>query len=192
MIPNFKELVIETITSPSGAAQKILSMKLSLRDAWTALLAVAAINALVFGISDMLTPGPTDAPLLISISPLGYFGLLIVALAMSVVAIFWAGRGLGGTGTIRDVLVALTWLQLMRAGLQIVVLVLMFTLPFLGALLVVVTMIWGLWITGNFIDQAHQLGSVMKALLVMLAAGLGIVVTIAVVLNILIGPSVGV
>ncbi|NRB35163.1 MAG: YIP1 family protein [Rhodobacteraceae bacterium] len=192
MMPNIKDLVILTITDPARAARDILSMNIPSEAGWTALLAVSAFNAFIFGLGDLLTPEPPDGMVLFTLTPMAFFGLLVPALAMLVYAMYWAGRGLGGTGSLPEILTLMTWLQFVNALVRIAAVVMQLIIPVFAALLVFVAMVWGLWITANFVDQGHRLNSPLKAFGVMLAAGLGIVLALSFLITLFVGPSVGV
>ena len=195
MIPGLRELVVVTVTDPAEAARRIVAMRLSGASGWMALVLVAALNALVFGASDLVTPAPDgieDAAPLGRFSPLGFFGLLVAMLGIAVFAFLAVGRMMGGSGTIEDMLALLSWLQFMRALVQIGALFLVLVSPLLSLLLVIVAMVWGIWITAHFIDQGHRLGSLPRAFGVMLGAGLGIVAALALVLALVVNSPVGI
>ena len=192
MIPDLRALVVATITTPAEAARQVLALRLPGNAAWVALLAVAAINALVYGLSDVLMPVPEDAVVIFELPPLGYFGLLVPALVMSVYAFLVAGRWLGGQGDLQDMLALVTWLQFVRAIVQAVAFVLQVIFPLASLLLALVALIWGLWITANFIDQGHRLGSPFKAFGVMILAGLGVVLALSLLVTLIVGPFMGV
>jgi hypothetical protein len=62
-----------------------------------------------------------------------------------------------------DILVLLTWLQVLRLLVQVGVLVLVLVAPVLGALAVIVAAVWGIYILISFVDAAHRFGNMFKA-----------------------------
>jgi len=116
---------------------------------------------LLFSLSGLLMPGPAMVMPLFQ-SPFFYLGMVSVGLVLTVVAIYWAGRVLGGRGTLGDVLVVVLWLQVLRVLVQVVTLVLSLTIPMLAMLLVLAATVLGIYILLHFVDQAHRLNSLPR------------------------------
>ncbi len=66
---------------------------------------------------------------------------------------------------------------------QAVVLVLMPISQFLGAVAVMVASALGIWIAVHFIDEAHELRSVLKAILVLIVGIFGMAIVLSIVLS---------
>ena len=75
--------------------------------------------------------------------------------------------------------------------MQAAAFVLQLILPVASVLLAMVALFWGLWITANFVDQGHRLGSPLKAFGVMIAAGLGVILALSLFVTLFVGPFTG-
>ncbi len=171
-------LVKQTLSNPREAAGQLIAMRhgLGFDTLWSAVVLAAVLNALVISAGMYVFP---PAPEQVELMPRLFFrpGLLaVVAAGAIVVLVFvlhWAGRMLGGKGELRDMLVVVTWLQIVQVGLQLGVLVLAIVAMPLASLANMVAFFWGLWILIAFVDQVHGFMSPMKSLAV-LATGVAL------------------
>ena len=158
----WSEMILLSIKDPAEAARRLIAWNLSREVLWTGLALAAVVNTLLFSLSGLLMPGPAMVMPLFQ-SPLIYLGMVSVGLVLTVVAIYWAGRILGGRGALTDVLVVVLWLQVLRVLVQVVTLVLSLTIPMLAMLLVLAATVLGIYILLHFVDQAHRLNSLPRA-----------------------------
>jgi len=191
MTPDIRAMVVTTLTNPAQAAREVLALNLPMNVGWMALVAVSAINAAIYGITDFFIPEPPDGMVLFRLSPVVYFLLLVPALSIAVFALFWVGRALGGTGDVQQMLALTAWLQFVRAVAQVLALVLQAIFPVMAVLFALGIMIWGTWIAANFVNEGHQLGSPLKAFGVIIGAGIGVILTLSVLITLFIGPTMG-
>ena len=178
-LPEPRQLVVLSVKNPAEAAQILMSLKLPRNGLWTALILMAALQAIIFAVSGFLVPGPSPAPALFG-SPLRFFMMAAFALVLTVYALHWAGRLLGGEGSLEDVMVLVVWLQLLRVLVQVGALILSVTLPVLAMLFVLAATIIGIYILLHFINEAHRLGSLGRAAGVLCVAVVSIVVGLSV------------
>ncbi|MFK7753814.1 MAG: YIP1 family protein [Sedimentitalea sp.] len=176
------QLALLSIKKPAEAAQFLLNMRLDSQTLWTGLFLVAVSNTLLFSISNMMVPGPSPIPGLFN-NPMIYFLFVTGGLVLTVYALFWVGRGLGGAGGLYDVMVLIVWMQALRVVVQGATLVLLLTMPALSALLVLAAAVIGIYMLVHFIDQAHGFGSVGRAVGVLIASVLAIVLGLSLLLS---------
>lgn len=168
MIPDhFKDLVRKTLFQPNEAARELIEMRLPRQGLWMALALLSILNSIVYSLSLQLNP-PTDPSVALMPpafhSPILFALFLFGALAITVIALHYVGQGLGGApGSMDDILVLLTWLQVLRLLVQVGVLLLVLVAPVLGALAVIVAAVWGIYILISFVDAAHRFGNMFKA-----------------------------
>ena len=105
--------------------------------------------------------------------------------------LFWVGRMFGGQGSMEDIMVVIVWLQFMRVLVQAAALLLLLTIPVLSMLLILAAALVGIWILVHFVDQAHRYGSLGKAAGVLIAAFVGMVVGISILLSMIGVDAVG-
>ncbi len=185
----FIGLARETLFAPRSAAGRILALNLPSQGLWMALVLMTILNAIVYSATIHLSPtsDPTALAMVppVFLSPLLFSVALGGALVLTVFALTWVGRAMGGLGTLVDVLALITWLQVLRLALQLAVTVLMLIAPFFGGLLVMVAAVWGLVILVAFIDRAHGFGNLVKAAGVLIVVVVGIVIGLSLILGVL-------
>ena len=186
-LPSLKDLAIESVQDPAGAARQLMALNLDRGTLWLALFLMAVLNTLLHGLTNQLVPGPSPLPGLFDV-PAVYFFFVGGGLVLIVLTIFWTGRAFGGQARMEDVMVVVVWLQFLRVMVQAAALVLLLTIPVLSMILVLAAAFVGLWILVHFVDQAHQFNSVGKSAGVLIAAFIGMVVGVSILLS-LIGVS---
>lgn len=184
-------LALETIRAPRSAAAQLIGLGLPRELLWTALALVVILNALIFTLTNMVSPPPAEMPMVV-MAPLPFALLLGAALVASIYALFWVGRGLGGQARLDDLMVLLIWLQSLRVALQLALLVLMPVVPALASLIVLAASILGIWILVNFVDVAQGFDSLLKSLGVLILSTLGMAIALSLVLSLFGGAILGI
>ena len=161
-----------------------MEMQASREVLWTALFLVAVLNTLIYTLTNVVVPSQSPMPVAFE-SPLVFLIIVAGGLVLTVHALYWTGRALGGTGELGDVLILMIWLQALRVGLQALTLVLLLIAPVLAALLVVAAAFIGIWILVHFINAAHHLGSFPRAAGVLIAAILALALGLSFILSLI-------
>lgn len=189
------ELVGQTLFSPRAAADRIMALWLPREWLWMALVLMSVLNGIVYSLSLHLGSPPDDQALqMVPVafrSPALFTMFLLGALVVTVLALTWIGRILGGTGEVAQVLALIVWLQVLRLGVQLALLLLALALPLGGLLLVLVASVWGLVIMVAFIDRAHGFDNGFKAGAVIVLAVLAVIVGLSAVLSVFATPVIG-
>ena len=160
------DLLRQTLFRPGDAARRLIDMRLPSDWLWMALALMAILNAIVYTLSLQASPQPDASAALMPQAfqmPILFAALLFGALALTVIALYYIGQGLGGEAAMSDILVLMTWLQVLRLLVQGAVLVLALGVPALAALIVIAAAIWGVYILISFVDAAHRFDSRFKA-----------------------------
>lgn len=184
MNPALVHLVQTTLRAPRDAAEQIMALALTRDVLWTALALVAVFNAallfLIFQTSETAfqVPGYVERPLAL-------FVIIAGMMVIYVHGMYWAGLALGGSGSLNDVLALVVWFQMLRASAQVVIIVLSMLLPALGLLLSLAVAIWGLWIFLNFVAAAMHLASIWQAFAVLIAAAVGLILGLGILLTLI-------
>jgi len=181
---NLKDLVVMSITNPAQAAQILMAQNLRRDVLWLGFALAVVLNALLFSLSNMALPTPEGVPLMIQ-SPVFYLGFVGGGVLATIVSIHRVGRWMGGQGSFEDVMVLMVWLQMLRVMVQALALLFALTIPLLSMLLVLGSALVGLFIFLHFVDQAHRLGSLMKAAGVLVGAVFAISVVLFILLSLL-------
>jgi hypothetical protein len=176
------KLAVNTVTAPRDVARLLLAARLGREALVTAFALVVVLNALVFGISRALF---TDGGVSIAVldSPTAFMALQGASLGATILALTWAGRGLGGQGSYADIAVLMIWLQALRVLAQAITLLILPVSPLLGGVAVMAATALGVWIAVHFIDEAHALGSLVKSILVLVVGLLGMAIALSILLS---------
>lgn len=187
---NLRDLVVLTVKSPAQAARVLLDIDIPREALWIGLVLVAVLNGILFTLSNLLVPGPSPLPEMFLVPAL-YTALVAGGLVLTVYALYWTGRFMGGSGTLDDIMLAILWLQGLRVALMVVVILLILTVPVLSALLVFGASIYGLFILLHFVNQAHRLNSLAKSAGVLVASMVAIVLGLTLLFSLFGGPISG-
>ncbi|MEY8831222.1 YIP1 family protein [Sedimentitalea sp. XS_ASV28] len=191
MTPSFlRDLAVLTIKSPAEASRVLLGLNVPREALWTGLALVAVLNGLLFALTNLLVPGPSPLPEVFLVPSL-YTVLVAGGLLLSIYALYWTGRLMGGTGTLDEIMMAILWLQGLRVVLMVIVIVLIMTVPALSALLVFAASIYGLYILVHFVNQAHRLNSLPKSAGVLVASTAAILLGLTLLISLFGGPTSG-
>ena len=190
LTPSLKDLALLTVQDPAEAARQLMAIQLDRGTLWTAVFLVAVLNTLLAGLNNVLMPNTTPIPGLFDV-PAVYFFFVGGGLVLTILTLFWVGRAFGGEGSMEDIMVVVVWLQFMRVLVQATALVLLLTIPMLSILLILVAALVGIWILVHFVDQAHRFGSLSKAAGVLIAAFIGMVVGVSILLSMIGVSAVG-
>ena len=160
-----------------------------------ALALMSVLNAMVYSVSLQLAPplDPADGIFLPPVlrSPVLLTLFLFAALGLTVVMLHKLGRAMNGAASLYDILILITWLQVLRLALQLVMLVLSLFIPAFGALLGLVATVWGVYILAAFVNVAHRYDNTMKSAGVMVLSFLAIAVGMSVLMGLLGGFNMG-
>lgn len=161
-------LAMQTVVAPREVARLLLSIRPGAEALWTGFALVVVLNALVFSASHLLAPVPVPGVLA---NPAVFAAMQAVVLAASIAALTWVGGLFGGTARLQDMALLLIWMQALRILAHALMALVLPLAPVLGTGVFMAITGLGLWILLNFVDEAHGLGSLLKAGAV---AGLGL------------------
>lgn len=180
----WRDLALLTVTDPAAAARQLLAAAIPAEAMWSGLFLAVVWNAALYVLSGMMLPAEVKQEAMLTLPVWSYGVLVLAALAGLGAAVFKIGRGLGGTGSFLDVMVVLTWLQILRVAALTVTVALSMILPGAALLLTLAIGLYGLYILLNFVDQAHRLGSLGRAAGILVASGLAVAFGLAVLIMI--------
>ncbi|WP_439122443.1 YIP1 family protein [Marivita sp.] len=185
----FLRLAFNTVSAPRDVARLLLAMNLPSQALWLAFALVIVLNTLMFSASMMLVPGDDlFGPVLGS--PTVFGAMLAVSVGALIVAVTLCGRPLGGRATYSQIGILVIWLQALRVLMQVVVALLGPISLFLSGIVISAASVLGIWIFVNFIDVAHEMGSLLRAGLILLLAVVGMMLGLSLIFSLL-GVSTG-
>jgi len=167
MIPLIKELILLTLKSPKGGAAGVLQIKLQLVEVvMLALLMCISFSILTYFQVSLMNFGPDTEALRVQVfNPLNiaFFNITSFVILVGVTQI--AGNVFGGKGNILQTLQALTWMQFVAFGVQLVVYALGLGIPFIAPILSTVAFIYYIVLYCNFVVVIHNFKSAFKVFL---------------------------
>jgi hypothetical protein len=185
------QLAVLTLRAPQEAAAYIMRQNLPQEFLWTALALVAVLNTILSALSNMLVPVPPPLDTIVA-SPFVFSTIVAGGLLLTVYAIYWTGRMMGGQGEVKELLALIVWLQVLRTVAQVAVLVLLIAVPYLASLMVLVAAAVTIWIFVNFVSAGLRFDSLVKALVVVIIGGIALMIGLTFFLSVIGVTAVGV
>ena len=184
---NWPQLALLTVRAPKEAAAIIMSWQIPRAELWIAAAVVAIASTFMSTLSNMLIPMPDPLAVMVA-NPFTLFMIIAGSFVLTVHALFWTGRAMGGSDDMSDLLALLVWMQTLRAAARVLVLLSVVLVPPLAGFLVLIVGVATIWVFLNFISVGLQLNSIMRAVLVLLVGALAISVGLSLLLS-MIGVS---
>lgn len=180
-------LVVESVQNPPSAAERIKSWHLPRGVLYQALLVTIALNTLMYGIAHYVTP--TERGILMGLNNpifsllMGFGGVIIL-----IHLYYWAGRAIGGTGTMGEFLSLFIWFQVISLIGLVLTVVAFFIFPVLGLMVNLSVLIFSIWLIVHFFKSGLGLSSLWHAAGLLVGVPVGVVVGLSV-LIVLIGAA---
>lgn len=168
---NWPQLALQTLRDPKAAAAIIMSWQVPRTELWMAAAVIAIVSTFMSTLSNVLIPVPDPLAAMVA-NPFTLFMIIAGGFVVTVHALFWTGRAMGGSDDMSDLLALLVWMQTLRAAAQVAILLCVLLLPALAGFLVLIVGVATIWIFLNFISVGLQLNSLARAVLVLLAGAL--------------------
>jgi hypothetical protein len=164
-LPTLLQLVLLSVRSPREGARTVIGLDLPRTIRWQALLLFVVIGAMLAIAITYLITG--NAVLYIGLAPVQPLAAAIMTASgavMTVFAIFWIGRAMGGSGRFADTISVVAWMQAIVICLQIAQLAVFLLIPPLSVLADITATMISVWILTNFIAELHGFKSLAKVL----------------------------
>lgn len=163
-------MVWRTITNPREGAEEVLALGVPRQALWTILLLVLVLSIILGQITTLLVAAATGTEVTGPLaSPIVTGVMQLALLLMTIFAIFYIGRGFGGTGSLDEAILLVAWLQFIMVCVQVVQTGLMLFMPPLASLVGIVGLVLFMWLLTNFVAVIHgfrSLGQVFVMILV--------------------------
>lgn len=179
------QLIVQSFTEPSKAAQSLFGRRYDGRTLWSGMLLVTVLSVLLIALSNALMGVPSELEgAIVQVTPFAFSFILGASLCILVFAIHYMGRAMGGTANFNDSILCVIWLQVLSMALQVVQIVSILILPAIAGLVSLVGLGLILYALTNFINVLHSFDSLFKALgtfvlsLIGIAFGLSIILAV--------------
>lgn len=189
-LPDLLRLAWSTVRTPREVARIIMSVDLPRTARWEALFGlVIAGTLLAIAITYLFTGDLVMYLGVIPATPLVAAIISASASVLSVFAIFWIGRAMGGKGGFGEAISLVAWTQFVVICMQLVQLAAFLLLPTMAVLVEIAASVISIWILTNFIAELHGFKSITRVFLMMLVSLFGLAFGVSLILAI-IGISV--
>jgi hypothetical protein len=183
---------LESVQDPRAGARRILALDLPLGTAALALVIVALLTALIAAMVSLMAMRMGAGEVMgAQLSPLQWVGLQTLGLFLAALAMAYVGRWFGGYGSLAQAISLLAWAEFIILIVQIVQVMLMFILPPLSAVLALFGVALTFYLVSHFIAELHGFASAVKVFFGILATGFALIMTLAVLAAVFIGPIGG-
>lgn len=186
-----QDLILLTIRSPQEAAQQVLTYNVPRTELWLAVVALFAVNTILTAISNFLIPVPAPLEMVVS-NPLLFFAATAGIFVVTVHALYWTGRMMGGQDDMGDLLTLLIWLQFIRTIAQFIILILLLTIPMLAGFFLIFVGVATFWIFLNFLTVGLQLSSNWRAFAILVLGSFMVVFGLSIFLSLIGVSAIGV
>ncbi len=178
---------------PSESARKVIAMNVPREALWTGLALVAVLNVILVVLLQMISPAPVAfQDQAFALTPFGFVAIIGVFLVLFVFGIFYAGKIMGGQGSLQAALAIIVWFQSISLTLEAVQVVLVLISPAIGSIFGLLSLGALIWCFINFVNVLHGFESLGKALVAIFLGLMGTALFAGVVLAILgFGPTGG-
>lgn len=182
-----------SIMEPSESARKVIAMNVPREALWTGLALVAVLNVILVVLLQMISPAPVAfQDQAFALTPFGFVAIIGVFLVLFVFGIFYAGKIMGGQGSLQAALAIIVWFQSISLTLEAVQVVLVLISPAIGSIFGLLSLGALIWCFINFVNVLHGFESLGKALVAIFLGLMGTALFAGVVLAILgVGPTGG-
>ncbi|MFV0333799.1 MAG: Yip1 family protein [Tropicimonas sp.] len=181
------QLVWQTIRAPRQTAEQIIALGIPLRALWEALVLSALLTVLLIASFLPLMAGDPGRALVAEMYPLPLVAAAgqIVNSVVSVFAVLWIGRWLGGQGRLEGAVALVAWYQLFGLCTGAILVLAGAVLPWaqigLGLLLIAVSLV----VLTQFICALHGFRNALVVFAGVVAASFGLVLAIWLVIGLL-------
>ncbi|MEO0936643.1 MAG: Yip1 family protein [Pseudomonadota bacterium] len=176
-------LMLMSLRTPRQASAFMIGLEWPRSAIWTALVLAVAVNILLLAgflsVAPIQLPAPDTEAGMVTLaipSPLMMFIVSSGWAVLSVHLLTWTGRALGGTGTLDQVAAVWVLLQALRAVGVLALIVAAVVLSPIAGLVGIAVMFLTIWLSAQFIAEAHAFDSAWQGLGVLIAVFVGLMI----------------
>jgi hypothetical protein len=183
------KLVWDSIKTPQEGASAILNFAPNRVTIWYMLALVVILSVLLAQGTNLLFGGDVAGPFTMSPISLGIIqGVLLIVM---IYATYWIGRAFGGSGSLEETMLLVTWLQFILVCVQVAQTLAMVVMPPFAGLIGVAALFIFFWLLVNFIAVLHGFSSLGLVFAGIILSFIGIGFGLALILT-LIGITPGI
>jgi hypothetical protein len=186
-LKDYLQAVVDTVRDPVAGAKRVMSINMSRAQRWETLVLILVISILLAETTLLMSGGSGDAFLSGPAfeNPIILAALQLFFLVVMVNAIYFGGRRAGGHGGLDDAILLVAWLQFILICLQAIQIVALLTVPAVGALIGIASVVIFFWLLTNFVAELHGFRSRGNIFGVILLAIFAFAVLLSIVFSVL-------
>ncbi|NRB00270.1 MAG: YIP1 family protein [Rhodobacteraceae bacterium] len=178
--------MLQTVRQPREGAEAVLAIGIPRNILWELLFLVVVLSVLLGHLTNLLVAAQNGVQLEgLLFNPFALGAIQLALLVSLVLGIFFVGRGMGGTGSLDEAILLVSWLQMIMVALQVVQTALLFLLPPFAGLVGIAGLLLFLWLLTHFVAVLHGFQSLGKVFGMLIAGFVGFAVLLSIVLNVL-------
>lgn len=155
------DLMLLTIRQPREGAETVLAFGVPRQAQWDLFFLVVVLSV-ILGHLTSIVMGLQSGAGSFAMGPVT-LGLVQLALLVTLVfGVFYVGRAAGGTGSLGEAVLLITWLQTIMVALQLLQTIVWVVLPPLAGLVGIAGVLLFLWLLTHFVAVLHGFTSLGK------------------------------
>lgn len=163
-------MVGRSIQAPREGVSEILSYGVP-RQAIHLIIGIVVLLSVILAEITTLVSAAANPDVLLGVfgSPIIVGLVQLVVLLTTIAAVYAIGRAMGGTGSIEETALAVTWLQFIMVCIQVVQTAAFIVFPAVGGVIGIAALVLFLWLFTNFVAVLHgfrSLGMVFLMIMV--------------------------
>ncbi|NVO23765.1 YIP1 family protein [Donghicola mangrovi] len=175
------QTILATLRDPDAVAAQLLSLNLSSKAVWHLFGLTIIASVMMFYGTELLLPTGLGQV----IPPFTLVVMMTANLSVLSFAMLGTGRALEGNARLDQIVLVLSWMQVMLIALQIPQSVLSLAIPSLGDVFSLMVVFYALWLTVRFVKVAHGFETLGRAIASVVLAFTGITLGLVVLMSLL-------
>lgn len=179
-------LVLASLRTPRDAARAVMAFDLDRATRWQALFALVIVGSVLSVVATFLLTGQLGLFLGFAFAtPLTAAIVQLSVTVMTVYAVYWIGRAMGGQGAFEDAILLVAWVQFVVICLQLVQLAAFLVLRPVSGLVDIVAAVVSVWMLVGFIAELHGFKSLLRVFVMVIATVFAMAFCLSLILAIL-------
>lgn len=164
-LSNLFFLFKQTIRAPRNSARLLIDANIPPSVAWSALILITVLSTLTsYLFSSVFLASTINPEAIIPASPFLIVAMQLTVALVLIMGVYAIGHMFNGEGSFNDVLIVMTWFQVVMFVVQLIQLILFFVLPPVGAFFSFISLALFFWLISHFIAEVHGFKSLILTL----------------------------
>lgn len=175
------QTILATLRDPDAVAAQLLSLKLAPKAVWHLFALTIIASVMMFYGTELFLPTGLGQ----IIPPFTLVVMMTANLSVLSFAMLGTGRAMEGTARLDQMVLVLSWMQVMLIALQVPQSILGMMFPSLAGVFSMMVVFYALWLTVRFVKVAHGFETLGRAIATVVMAFAGITLGMVVLMSLL-------